>query len=308
MSQIQRFAESSGIALKSPVQIVALDPRPDEKIESSRTYLRNLELVASLGVHLEALPIVEGFVGHVQAEMPVSGFHYHSESIGLTASQGEPTGFMATYRLSDHGNDLGEITLYQEIRFSSINLCELEDMLCALIAPLRNAHKYELALKSAYRDPLTGLGNRNGLEAMMPRDIELARRHNDSMAVMVMDLDGLKAVNDTQGHDVGDQVIRAAGEVIRSAMRTTDMVYRYGGDEFVGALVKTDINGASDVCERIRQGVAKLGVSNGINAQVYMSIGLTMLNQTDDFISVFKRADSALYDAKKNGRNQIVAT
>ena len=308
MSQIPRFAEASGIALKNPVQIVALDPRPDEKVESSRTYLRNLELSASLGVNLEVLPVVEGFVGQVQAELPVSGFHYHSDPLGLTASQGERADYQATYRLSDNGVDLGEMTLFQKSRFSSVNLAELEDMLCALISPLRNAHKYELALKSAYRDPLTGLGNRNGLEALLPREVELARRHNQSMAVMVMDLDGLKAVNDSYGHDVGDQVIRAAGEVIRNAMRTTDMVYRYGGDEFVGALMHTDAKGAEDVCERIRQGVANIGMTQAINAEVHVSIGLTMLGENDDFDSVFKRADETMYQAKKNGRNQTVVS
>ncbi len=308
MSQIPRFVETPGIALKSPVQIVALDPRPDEKVESSRTYLRNLELSASLGVNLEVLPVVEGFVGHVQAELPVSGFQYHSDSLGLSASQGDRADYQATYRLSDNGVDLGEMTLFQQSRFSSVSLCELEDMLCALISPLRNAHKYELALKSAYRDPLTGLGNRNGLEAMLPREVELARRHDQSMAVMVMDLDGLKTVNDNYGHDVGDRVIRAAGEVIRNAMRNTDMVYRYGGDEFVGALVHTDIKGAEDVCERIRRGIENIGVSHDINAQVHVSIGLTMLQNQDDFDAVFKRADAAMYDAKKNGRNQTIVS
>ena len=306
MSQILDFAENTGIALKSPVQIVALDPRPEEKVESNRSYLRNLELTASLSSHLDVRPVIEGFVGQVKAELPISGFHYDSRSIGVDQAQGEPSGFQATYRLSDNGLDLGEITFYQESRFNSVSLCELEDMLCALISPLRNAHKHELALKSAYRDPLTGLGNRNGMEGMLPREIELARRHGQDMAIMVMDVDGLKAVNDSYGHAVGDQVIRAVGDIIRGAMRNTDMVYRYGGDEFVGALGHTDINGASDVCERIRQGVADMGLSHEIGAQVHISIGVTMLKDQDDYESVFNRADNAMYDAKKNGRNRVV--
>lgn len=308
MSQISPFAENAGIALKSPVQIVPLDPRPEEKVESSRRYLRNLELANELALSIEVRPVIEGFVKQIQAELTLSGFLYQNDPIGVSVSQGEPTGFHATYRLSYHGTDLGEITFFQQSRFNSVSLCELEDMLSALIPPLSNAHKYELALKSAYRDPLTGLGNRNGLEAALPREIDLARRHDRPMAVMVMDVDGLKTVNDTQGHDAGDRVLRAVGEVIRAAMRTTDMVYRYGGDEFVGALVHTDIQGATEVCERIRRGVADIGSRHGVNARVHMSTGLTMLSPKDDFPSVFKRADAAMYEAKNNGRNQIVVS
>ncbi len=306
MSQVSDLAESSGIALKTPVKIVALDPRPEERVESTRSHLRHLELAAALAMHIEALPLLQGFFSQIQTFLPVVGFDYQSDALDLGISHGESSLYKATYNLSDNGVELGEITFFQEARFNSVSLCELEDMLCTLIAPLRNAHKYELAVQSAYRDPLTGLGNRNGLEAALPREIDLARRHGRSMAVIVMDVDGLKSVNDTHGHDIGDRVLRAVGEVIRGAIRATDMVYRYGGDEFVGALLETDMQGASDVCERIRHGVADISGDDGFNARVQMSIGLTMVSEADDFDSIFKRADAAMYTAKKSGRNRVV--
>ena len=90
-------------------------------------------------------------------------------------------------------------------------------------------------------------------------------------------------------------------------MRTTDLLYRYGGDEFVGGLPQTDISGAMDVSERIRNGVEKLDMSdNDISRQVFISLGLTMVRPGDSYQYAFKRADIALYHAKQSGRNRIV--
>ena len=92
-----------------------------------------------------------------------------------------------------------------------------------------------------------------------------------------------------------------------NAMRNTDLLYRYGGDEFVGGLPQTDIGGAMDVSERIRIGVEKLDLTdNNISQQIYMSLGLTMVRPGYSYRYAFKRADRALYNAKQSGRNRIV--
>ena len=127
------------------------------------------------------------------------------------------------------------------------------------------------------------------------------------MALMVMDLDGFKQVNDNCGHDVGDQVLQQVAQVINDAMRNTDLLYRYGGDEFVGGLPQTEISGAMDVSERVRSGVENLDLSDhNIPGQIYMSLGLTMVRPGDSYQYAFKRADKALYHAKHSGRNRIV--
>jgi diguanylate cyclase (GGDEF)-like protein len=150
--------------------------------------------------------------------------------------------------------------------------------MCALIYPQKNALMYQIALKSAYRDPLTGLNNRTSMEKYLPREIDLAKRHSQSMALLVMDLDGFKQINDQCGHDVGDHVLREVGQVISHVVRNTDLVYRYGGDEFVGGLAQTDLHGAIDVCERIRASIDELDLKDyGVNRKVQVSIGITLV-------------------------------
>ena len=135
----------------------------------------------------------------------------------------------------------------------------------------------------------------------------MAKRHRQAMAILVMDLDGFKEVNDNCGHDCGDQVLREVGQVISQVVRNTDLVYRFGGDEFVGGLAQTDIHGAVDVAERIRSSIEGLDLSHcSSDAQIRMSIGITLVRHSDDFKSAFKRADKALYQAKLNGKNQII--
>ena len=208
--------------------------------------------------------------------------------------------------MSVQNHQIGELTLFRNNRFSSEDVCELEELLCALIFPVKHAVMYQVALKSAYSDPLTGLNNRTSMEKNLPREIELSKRHQHSMAILVMDLDGFKKINDNQGHDIGDQVLREVGKVILNAVRNTDLLYRYGGDEFVGGLVQTDLEGALDVSERIRMGIEKLGQNSNLPIDnVKVSIGLTMVQPEDCFKLAFKRADKALYAAKLAGKNRV---
>ena len=292
---------------KNKAQVIALDPRVLDQATNNEKHLRVLRLSDVLSRNLEIEQIVEVFSSEIQSEFSHSGYEYQCDDIDLSVCKGETRAHNANYRLRIQNRQLGEITFYRETGFSSDELCTLEDLLCALIYPIKNALMYQIALKSAYRDPLTGLSNRAAMEKLLPREIELANRHAHSMALLVMDLDGFKQINDRCGHDVGDQVLRDVGQVLKAAIRNTDLLYRYGGDEFVGGLAQTDINGAIEVSERIRRGVETLSVlDSDISDRIEMSIGITMLRPDDCFSNAFKRADKALYQAKQGGKNRII--
>ena len=292
---------------KNKAQVIALDPRVLDQATNSEKHLRILRLSDLLSRNLEIEQIVDVFASEIHAEFPHSGYEYGCDDIELSISKGETRAHNANYRLRIHNRQLGEITFYRDTGYSSDELCNLEDLLCALIYPLKNALMYQIALKSAYSDPLTGLSNRAAMEKLLPREIELANRHAHSMALLVMDLDGFKQINDLCGHDAGDQVLRDVGQVLQAAVRNTDLLYRYGGDEFVGGLAQTDINGALEVSERIRRGVETLSVSDPEHSgNIEMSIGITMLRPDDCFSNAFKRADKALYQAKQGGKNRII--
>ncbi|MFQ3187900.1 MAG: diguanylate cyclase (GGDEF)-like protein [Gammaproteobacteria bacterium] len=294
---------------KNKAQVVALDPRQSEKVMSSRRHIRVLELSSLLSQNIELEKIINIFSNEITKEFPHVGYHYDHSEIGIVFSQGELAEYSANYRLSLENESIGELTFFRHDRFSSEEICELEDLLCSLIYPVKHAALYQVALKSAYCDHLTGLKNRASLDNFLPREIDLAKRHQQSMAILVMDLDGFKQINDNFGHDIGDQVLREVGKVIIRAVRNTDLLYRYGGDEFVGGLVQTDLDGAMDVSERIRSGVEKLSMTANLpidKINISISIGLTLVRFTDNFTQAFKRADKALYSAKLTGKNRII--
>lgn len=307
MSQTTQLVNSEKSIPQVPAQVIALDPRSVGLAQGNRKHLRILQLSDLLSRHLEIAQIIEVFMAEIADEVNYCGYRFSYGDVNATVENGVIEGFNANYRLKIQNRILGELTLFKLSSFNSAELCELEDSLCSLIYPIKNALMYQIALKSAYRDPLTGLNNRLAMEKNLPREIDLAKRHSQPMALLVMDLDGFKEINDGFGHDVGDQVLREVAEVISQVVRNTDLVYRYGGDEFVGGLAQTDIHGAIDVCERIRSSIDNLDLSAfGVNGQVQVSIGITLVRQGDNFLSTFKRADKALYQAKVNGKNQII--
>jgi len=163
------------------------------------------------------------------------------------------------------------------------------------------------AIEQARTDPLTSLFNRAQLFVTLEQEVSRTRRSERGFCVLMIDLDGLKMINDTTGHLRGDEVLRSIGSVIRSSIRTVDSAYRYGGDEFVVLLPETDIVGAFVVAEKIRAGAEEVGMSmSGPEPVTSVSIGL--VSHPEDGLSaeeLLTAADRAMYQAKRLGKNQI---
>ena len=165
--------------------------------------------------------------------------------------------------------------------------------------------------EQARRDPLTGLGNRLRLEEDLAIYDARRVRYGHSYCVLLCDLDRFKALNDRQGHQAGDRVLRAVADTIVRESRTSDAVYRYGGEELLVLLPEQTLAGALIVCERMREAVHRLGLEHGDNEAgvVTISIGVAAIPDGDqtDSTEAIRRADRALYAAKANGRNRVVA-
>jgi diguanylate cyclase (GGDEF)-like protein len=162
------------------------------------------------------------------------------------------------------------------------------------------------AIALSRTDPLTGLFNRSQLSVILEQEVSRTRRSDRGFCVLMIDLDGLKTINDTAGHLRGDQVLHALGRVIAGSIRTVDSAYRYGGDEFVVLLPETDIVGAFVVAEKIRVGAEELELSLGDAGQASVSIGL--VSHPEDGLNaeeLMVAADRAMYQAKSLGKNQI---
>jgi diguanylate cyclase (GGDEF)-like protein/PAS domain S-box-containing protein len=159
----------------------------------------------------------------------------------------------------------------------------------------------------ATTDPLTGARNRRYFIDHVNLELKRSRRHDLPLAVFLLDIDHFKSVNDTYGHDIGDEVLIKLVDSCHMQLRETDMFGRFGGEEFAAALIQTDLEGAKLVCERLRERIKKLSFrTQKGELSISVSIGLTMLNADDLSIdTVLKRADDALYRAKNGGRDQV---
>ena len=169
----------------------------------------------------------------------------------------------------------------------------------------------QMSIEAAITDALTGLHNRRYMETHLNALVEQAASHGKPIAVLVLDIDFFKAINDTHGHDAGDDVLREFALRIRKSIRNIDLACRYGGEEFVIVMPETDMGVATMVAERLRRAVAgeSFPVQQGMKLlNVTLSIGLAILNDPgDDAAAILKRADQALYRAKRDGRNRVVA-
>jgi diguanylate cyclase (GGDEF)-like protein len=170
---------------------------------------------------------------------------------------------------------------------------------------ISNANLHQMISRQAYSDTLTGLPNRRALDERLEEEVQSARRNSYSFAVVMMDLDGFKEVNDTYGHSVGDEVLRTVFNQMARGVRNTDFLARYGGDELTLILTQSDISSAKIVTQKIIEGMnkfkfvlpdkkkLKLGISGG------MAIYPVHARNGPDLL---RAADAALYQAKKHNR------
>ena len=152
-------------------------------------------------------------------------------------------------------------------------------------------------------DLLTKVGNRRDFEDRLESSLARRRRHGEETALLMLDIDKFKSVNDQFGHHVGDAVLREIAERLESSLRTEDSLARWGGEEFVLLLPRADLKSAEEFGGRIRSRIS--GAPFGCAGTITASIGITMLSETDTVESAVARVDRALYRAKDNGRDRI---
>ncbi len=164
--------------------------------------------------------------------------------------------------------------------------------------------------RAASRDLLTGLRNRRGFFASIEPLLAHAKRHQGVAAVMMLDIDRFKRLNDRFGHAVGDAVLRTMGRVLQETLRGSDVAVRWGGEEFCAVLVNTDGLGAHTTAERVRRRFAEAckEIEALRGGRVSVSIGIAYAGLAErDFDALQRKADEALYAAKEAGRDQVVA-
>ncbi len=183
----------------------------------------------------------------------------------------------------------------------------LESLALQIASALQNAHLYELAMV----DGLTGLFVRRYFDARIEEEIERSRRYGTPFSVIMLDVDDFKNLNDTYGHLVGDRVLRAIANIIKAQVRGVDTAARYGGEEMAVILPRTEMVGAYNLAERIREGIAELRITTDDDPPrslgVTASLGIAAFpeSKAQDGVDLVRRADRALYRAKKTGKNRV---
>lgn len=157
---------------------------------------------------------------------------------------------------------------------------------------------------NAHTDALTGLGNRHWMRSMFDREVTRAQHADQTLCLMMIDVDNFKEFNDQYGHIAGDRVLAAVAAVLREYLRPTDLIARFGGDEFAVLLPGLTLKQARQAAERVRQRVATLSPPS-LSTAITVSIGIAHRNADDNVAQLLQRADEAMYSAKERGRNRV---
>lgn len=267
---------------------------------------REMRLMEKLQTTLDVEQLINYFFTESKQIVAFDGLDYLMNEQQISLRIGQKTTHRCSYGLKIESQVLGDMIFYRKKRFQEKELNRIEILLSSLIYPLRNAIQYKKALDSAFTDPLTGAQNRAAMDQALTREIELSRRQDNPLSIILLDADHFKAINDTYGHSHGDEVLKAIAQVTGQTIRQSDVLYRFGGEEFMILLGQTDTHGARLLADRIRENIAALDMINGAKAQVTVSLGVTTLSEHDSSESLFERADKALYQAKNAGRNRTV--
>lgn len=197
------------------------------------------------------------------------------------------------------------IILKDENALSDTEIDLINESLLILAESLRRGLEYEELFESARKDALTGLGNRRIFEERISEIMAGARRYNRPLTMASLDLDYFKQVNDNLGHQRGDQVLKLVADAFSQSIRSTDLLVRIGGDEFLLVMDDTDQKSGRILAERLCQAVDDMGVWSDANTKLGVSIGLTQWKREESLEEWMERADDILYNAKAEGRSRV---
>jgi diguanylate cyclase (GGDEF)-like protein len=226
---------------------------------------------------------------------------------GELARAGDPNGAgqRIAYPLRVGKSDFGSLVLVSHT-FESEQVEAAAGLAAQVVVALENARLHRIVERQAMVDSLTGLANRRSLEETLRSELARAGRFGDTVSLVMADLDEFKRVNDAFGHATGDEVLQAFAKTLRETVRESDVAGRWGGEEFALVLTGTDAAGGARLAERARAAIADHDF--GPIGRVTASFGVASFPESEELGELLAAADSALYEAKRAGRNRVVVS
>lgn len=290
-------------AASRPARLAALkqsfqdwNSSPDLLTRLARRLSTTLSLETQLGILVE----------EIQGVIPFDAMNYRHriarQDFVFSTGMGGP--HRCEYALNLDGHYYGTLTFHRRQKFSDEELSGFEMVIAAAICPIRNSCQFIAIEQAALTDSLTAIGNKRAMDEDLVRAAALSGRHGTEWSLVLCDLDHFKQINDSHGHVVGDHILARTAEQLERSIRTSDTVYRFGGEEFAILLPHTSLEEAREVADRARDAISRIRVDGGdepvgVTASCGVAVHLADENPEQWLI----RADEALYRAKAQGRN-----
>jgi len=261
----------------------------EDKFNDSLFYMRFVFL--SITILLIVVSIFFGTLVHKHLVIPII-------KLDDIMSKTKDSGKLPQNNIDSHSIKITEIKNLTKSFFSMAN--KIETFTTAL-----NTSKNE-AIQKSITDPLTSLYNREYMDIQLTKLISNSKRNNSNLALMLIDIDFFKKVNDIYGHLVGDIVLKKVANILKTKIRDVDMTVRYGGEEFIIILPDTNKTNAINLANKLNKEISKIIFKELDNKNITISIGVSIYLNGDTIDSLIKRADDGLYQAKATGRDKVI--
>jgi len=258
----------------------------------------NSSLLEQLQTTLDLDKLLDIFAMEAARYIKFSGLYFKSKVVSKTLRGSRKAKHERQFELKLNDEFIGTISYSINKPISMHHYKDLQRIHQIVLYPLKNALQYHQAMQLAMQDALTGLGNRRYFDEQLKRAMHNANRHHAQVGLVLGDLNKFKAINDTYGHSVGDQVLIQFANILRTCVRDSDSIFRFGGDEF--AII---VENASEYALDIIQSRLDTSLKSNVllaKYQIGCSLGTTFMNRADNEHTLFERADQALYRQKMN--------
>ena len=257
---------------------------------------QKLVLVEQLQTSLDLTILLNVFAMETSKHVDFSGLYFKNGDISVAVRGSKAGKKERLFELKLNNHYIGTLSYAINSPISITNNTKLKELHQLLIHPINNAIKYQQAILLAMQDGLTGLGNRRYFDEQIKRAMHHANRQRSKVGLMICDLNKFKVINDTYGHQIGDEILTSFANAISRCIRDSDSSFRFGGDEF--AIIVEDASEQSLLIIEARIAQALAEDSLLAKHHVGCSLGYTFMNRADTEKSFFERADSLLYQQK----------